>query len=117
METMYWIDVLGKISTVTAILAAVSALFTCILLYAYIDLNGDKSAKIWAKRSFVAFATFLLIAIFTPSEKSLYMIYGVGGAIDYLKENDVARQLPDKVIIALDKWVDAQIEDENKNKQ
>lgn len=113
MKEMYWIDVLGNISTTTAILAAVSVFCSCMMLYAYINLDGDKSAKKWAKRSFVTFATCLLITIFTPSTKSLYVIYGVGGTIDYIKSNETARQLPDKVVTALDKWVDSINEDKS----
>lgn len=66
----------------------------------------------------LVYAPILLIgvAVFTLSTKSMYMIYGVGGTIDYLKENETAKQLPDKVVMALDKWVDSQIEDENEDK-
>ena len=44
--------------------------------------------------------------MFIPSTEQLYMIYGVGGTIDYLKENPTAKELPDKCIKALDTWVD-----------
>lgn len=33
------------------------------------------------------------------------LIFGIGGSIDYLKSNDVAKQLPDKCINAIDAWV------------
>ena len=42
-----------------------------------------------------------------PSTKEALLIYGVGGTVDYLKENPTAKQLPDKCINALDKWVDS----------
>lgn len=41
----------------------------------------------------------------------MYLIYGVGGTIDYLKDNETAKQLPDKVVIALDKYIDSLNED------
>ena len=34
------------------------------------------------------------------------MIYGLGGTLDYIKSNEVAKQLPDKCIIALDKYLE-----------
>lgn len=42
------------------------------------------------------------------------MIYGVGGTIDYIKDNPTAKQLPDKYFKILDKWADEQLEKEKK---
>lgn len=39
------------------------------------------------------------------------MIYGVGGTIDYIKENHTAKQLPDKYIKILNKWTDKQLKE------
>lgn len=47
-----------------------------------------------------------LVITFVPSKRDLYMIYGVGETIDYLKDNPTAKELPDKCIKALDTWVD-----------
>lgn len=57
-----------------------------------------------------------LLFIFTPSTKQMYMIYGVGGTIEYIKSNDTAKQLPDKCIKALDKLVEEYIGEDNNNK-
>ena len=46
------------------------------------------------------------INFFIPTTNEALMIYGVGGTIDYIKSNDTAKQLPDKCIKALDKWVE-----------
>lgn len=45
------------------------------------------------------------------------LIYGVGGTSDYVKSNETAKQLPDKYIKALDKWVDNLNEEKQENKQ
>lgn len=119
---MYWIDVLGNISTTFSVLAGLFIGFTLIAFSLMISVwpssDDDDKNKItkWLKGICLCTILFTLIAMFTPSKKSLYMIYGVGGTIDYLKENPTARQLPDKVITALDRWVDSQIEDENMDK-
>ena len=42
------------------------------------------------------------------------MIYGVGSTIDYIKENPTAKQLPDKWVKILDKWVDEQLQKEKR---
>ena len=56
-------------------------------------------------------ATFM--NLFIPTTKQALLIYGIGGTIDYIKSNDTAKQLPDKYIKALDKWVDSLNEDNN----
>ena len=59
----------------------------------------------------------LLLLVFVPTTKQGYIIYGVGGTIDYLKNNDVAKQLPDKTILALDKFLEKEINDNDDNKK
>ena len=41
------------------------------------------------------------------------MVYGVGGTIDYIKSNDTAKQIPDKCVKALDKYLDNLTKEEN----
>ena len=53
----------------------------------------------------------LLGAIFIPSKQDLYVIYGIGSTIDYLKENPTAQGLPEKYIKVLDKIADEKLED------
>lgn len=40
----------------------------------------------------------IVISFFVPSESKLYVIYGMGNTIDYIRTNDKAKQLPDKAI-------------------
>lgn len=51
--------------------------------------------------------------MFIPSKRDMLMIIGIGGTIEYLKSNDTANKLPDKVIMAIDKLLDDTIEEEN----
>lgn len=60
-----------------------------------------------ANYSVITFLIGLLLWIFVPTQKEALFIYGVGGTIDYLKGNPTAKQIPDKCINALDKWVDS----------
>lgn len=64
-------------------------------------------------RAFIVFVVSIICNVFIPTKNDALLIYGVGGTIDYIKSNDTAKQLPDKCIKALDKWVD-NINDENK---
>ena len=58
------------------------------------------------KRSIIVTLVLTVINIFIPTKNEALLIYGVGGTIDYIKSNDTAKQLPDKCIKALDKWVE-----------
>lgn len=70
------------------------------------------------KLSAVSTLIGFLMCVFIPSTKSLLIIYGVGGTIDYVKENKVANKIPDKCIKALDKYLDDALkEDKDKNKE
>ena len=45
---------------------------------------------------------------------NVLVIYGIGGTIDYIKGNDTAKQLPDKCIEAIDKFLDEYTGEEDK---
>ena len=87
MSELYWLDVLGNQHDFCVILAALAA-FAFLALF-FLWLNSDDYYE------------------FSPSnKKNLLIIYGVGGTIDYVKENKVANKIPDKCIKALDKYLD-----------
>lgn len=56
------------------------------------------------------FVIFFMAYTFTPSTEKAYKIVGIGGTIDYLKDNNTAKQLPDKCIKALDILLEKQID-------
>ena len=68
-------------------------------------------------RAFIVFVVSIVCNVFIPTKNEALMIYGVGGTIDYIKSNETAKQLPDKCIKALDKWVDNLNEEKQENKQ
>lgn len=116
MSTLYWINVLGNLSDVCMIIFTMSALLSLVFFLVTIfyenEIKADLS-KVGYKRfvkvrniASIAFIISTLAYVFIPSRSQLYMIYGVGGTIDYLKENPSAKELPDKCIKALDTWVD-----------
>lgn len=125
METIYWIQRLGALNTLCAcVLVLCFIAIVALLIYRNVELDSDyspdktKIVGVWKNvRIFTIIAAVCALGcVFVPTTKEMYMIYGVGGTIDYLKENETAKQLPDKVVMALDKWVDSQIEDENEDK-
>ena len=56
-----------------------------------------------------------LINLFIPTTNEALMVYGIGGTIDYIESNETAKQLPDKCIKALDKWVENLNEEKQEN--
>lgn len=122
MSDLYWISVIGNIGE-----AICAILFICVILFLGVGLwtvleysdhpfMSDKEkeekqqaragAKRFLKKTAIVGVIFAAASIFFPSTKQLYAIYGIGGAIDYVKSNEKARQLPDKVVTALDKWLE-----------
>lgn len=124
MKEMYWISVIGNIGDVSEVMILLCGI--CILLFGSfsaiidsgvsgfgdeIEARGARFLKKVTKTSFIVGIISVFIAIFVPGEKQLYRIMGVGMAIDYIKENDAVKQLPDKCINALEAWVDSIEED------
>jgi len=118
MLELYLISRIGVIHnfaiamTIIFCVAAIAFLFNAIVTndfsgeYYYSEWQRSTSRK-YGKRCFIAFIISTLVAILTPTKNEAYIIYGVGGTIDYLQDNDKAKQIPDKCIDALDKWVES----------
>lgn len=115
MSTLYWINVLGNFYELCMIIFVISALLGITFFLATIFHEGDiKSdlSKVGYKRfvkvrntNCIVLIISTLVLVFLPTKNQLYIIYGVGGTLDYLKENPTAKELPDKCIRALDTWV------------
>lgn len=114
MSILYWINVLDNINFLFILIFIASLLFSVTCFIANLTCTASEisetlnykrfiNAKNWA---YTLLIISTLVVIFVPTENQLYKIYGVGGTIDYLKENPVAKELPDKCIKALDTWVD-----------
>lgn len=123
MSELYWIIALGKIECLAEVFAFIggSASFvaTLVSIIAICEDFEDETKTIIRKGrniAYIIFAISLMFVTFIPNTTQLYMIYGVGGTMDYLKSNPTARKLPDKCIRAFDKWVD-KLAEENEPKQ
>lgn len=114
MNEIYWltrIGVMGKtceiITIVGIVILAVCVIFLP-MLFELIEDNED--AKKTVKKTIRAFIVVWIIGlignIFIPTQKEMMMIYGLGSTIDYIKSNDKAKQLPDKAVDALNKYLE-----------
>lgn len=114
MSTLYWINVLDNINLlfvfifITSLILSVASVLVNLActtdeISETLDYKRFIRAKHWAYTLLIISA---LVITFVPSKRELYIIYGVGGTLDNLKENPTAKELPDKCIKALDTWVD-----------
>ena len=133
MNEIYWITRLDGINTVALVIVIITVIISIISLVGYFVSLGNISyykervkkgfkgleddveewinyAKVW-KKIWVIFVPLLIVStlvkVFVPTTNEAFVIYGVGGTIDYIKSNPTAKQLPDKCVKALDRWVDS----------
>ena len=135
MNEIYWITRLDGICRVLTLIAVLSSIVTVVLFFIGLLKRGDadiyregsqtweqnietsKKCLYFAKRCAIIYFVSVFINFFIPTTNEALMIYGIGGTIDYIKLNETAKQLPDKYIKALDKWVDNLNEEKQENKQ
>ena len=114
MSEIYWITRLDSINGALVLFAIISLIvaFTAIIIWAIEDSYDDGLLIKRAIRTSAAiFVTSILGLVFIPSTKDMLLIYGAGGSIEYIKNNDVVKQLPDKCIQAIDALLNEYIED------
>lgn len=121
MSEIYWLQRVGALSDLFNVMWIFAIIiFGVFLLVAPMAIEVIKENNITdqAKKVVKMLVVMLIVgaigSIITPSTKELYAIYGLGGTIDYIKSNDKAKQLPDKCVDALTRYVDS-IEKENKD--
>lgn len=120
MNEIYWITRLDCINGWLIASAATSGVLAAVLLIVYFIVKSEYVAhqcaadkrqmdfcKSVIKPSAIVFFTSLIISILTPTKKEAMLIWGVGSTIDYIKENETIKQLPDKCVNALDAWVES----------
>lgn len=115
MNEIYWITRLDAIQTLAIIAVFILGVFTFLYIIVWI-MEDDEKDKSKLKKIILKFAAYISIPVFLlvfiPSKRDMLMIIGIGGTIEYLKSNDTANKLPDKVIMAIDKFLDDTIEEE-----
>ena len=110
MNELYWLTRLEYIQNFLVIVMAVSGMALFITFVLWLMANYVEEAKSlikWVIGTFTTLVISSLIFVFVPTTKEALLIWGVGSTIDYLQENETAKQLPDKCINALNDWVES----------
>lgn len=129
MNELYWLTRLDVVNTILLISLIIGCFVILISIGIILNKRSDYgfeendddyifTKKVLRTSSIVTFI-ICLFYIFIPTQKQALIIWGVGGTIDYIKSNDTAKQIPDKCIDALDKFIgeyvnEAKNEKENK---
>ena len=120
---MYWITRLSSIHDAFIfifIIAVIVAVFTGIIVLLSSNDKDDYACFKQAKKRFITAIVAVVFSgiglVFVPKTNEALLIYGVGTTIDYVDNNETIKQLPDKAVQALDKYLDSLNKDsENKN--
>lgn len=78
--------------------------------YTESDYLGFKKLRKWSLGLFIP---CIMIATFVPSSKQAVQILTVGSTIDYVQGNDKLKELPDKMVDCLDKFIDDYLNEDN----
>lgn len=117
MSEIYWISRLDYICNLFIVLSIIFG--TVIVVGGFTLVVSDRSDNDYptilkiVKRSILILGFSLLGVIFLPNTKQAYMIWGLGGTIDYIKSNETVQKLPDKTIQCLDKFLDEYLNEED----
>lgn len=121
MKELYFCSVISNFGIATCLIGVVALIIFVGALIFYIAEDGcydededGKRLKTTMYASGIIGFVLILISIFTPSKADMYAIYGIGGTIDYIRQDSIAQQLPDKCIKAIDLYLDDMTKNENK---
>ena len=120
MSEIYWLTRVNSLNTIFGWMIAIPIIVGILMFIAFLvlmeSLRSNEIEKNWLffKKYCKKFRNVLLPVFivgilgigFCPTKNDMLLIYGVGGSIDYLRNNPTAQKLPDKCIEALDAWVD-----------
>lgn len=134
MYLFYVIPVIGNIIGIAGCVLVAYSLYIYIMFYNYDtdkeliskSINGDKcyatncgkefalkviklikdDAIKRADKKIIIGIILIVVSFIVPSEKKLYAIYGIGSTIDYIQSNDKAKEIPDKAIDCIYKYLD-----------
>lgn len=115
MKELYFINLIGNINIAAWVTFGVLCFAALVIGICYLmDDIDDELMKKRSKLMMIVAAICLVLGILTPTKKDAYIIYGIGSVVDYIQENDEAKQLPDKTVKMLNALADKYTEETEK---
>lgn len=104
------------------IISSIASISILGMLWSYTNSEYEgfekKSAKKWLKNAFISNICFLILVLITPSTNTLHKIFGIGTVLEYIKNSDEAKQLPDNALKAINYYLkEIPKEDANKDRK
>lgn len=115
-------DTIKFIFILLLIISSIASVTILGMLWSYTNLEDEgfekKSAKKWLRNAFISNICFLILVLITPSTNTLYKIFGIGTVLEYIKNSDEAKQLPDNALKAINYYLkEIPKEDANKDRK
>lgn len=114
MSDLILISILSNLKTFFIIICIALVLIVIFLWGMAFDENlSESEADSRKAKNKVAGLTILtviclVLATLLPNKKEVYMIYGFGSVIDYVDNNETAKELPDKIVNIVDDYLTKQ---------
>lgn len=110
IETLYWITRLDGLNTFFIVSTFITSLIVIFgimgrLIHGKQDFN--KPFNRIMKYGVPTLLISIAVLIFVPTTKDALMIYGVGSTLEYIKQNETVKELPDKCIEVLDAYIES----------
>ena len=115
MNELYWISVIGKLNIMFWVMFGISVFAGVVLfsLYFFSDYESeDAILRKPIKLTIISLIVCGLGGIITPGRNEAYVIYGAGVIVDYCKGDSKVKEIPDKAIDALNRYLDSIKENE-----
>ena len=113
MNEIYWITRLASIRVLAIVVLVLALISLVAVLIIYLECKVydetdeiDAFMKKWRSTWVCSMIFGIAGVVFIPSQRDMLLIYGLGTTIDYIKSNDKAKQLPDKAVDALTRYLD-----------
>ena len=103
MTEIYWITRLDVIWVVSLVVFLTGAIWSI----GYIIVSEDSIGNIFKKIKWLIVTDVfaLLILVFVPTTREALVIYGLGTTKDWIENNEKVKEIPQKAIDALDKYL------------
>lgn len=110
MNEIYWITRLDTVQGFCIAFLTIGIALIFIAIMRIVVSTDDTEPSITNKFKWTGIILTIIstpLVMFIPSSRDAMLIFGIGPTIDYIQNNETAKQLPDKCINALDNWVES----------